>query len=841
MDMYSRIGDVKHAGEAYQTIQRNFEVRGEVLKKQGKEIRIQTDDGTRMDILLKKDMDVKSGQTTVINRKDIESIKVVSKEQETEELKEEDKEKKQLQEKNVRDTPENREALKSLNRFGVDPTKENIEKLASLKQMLDNMKGYLSLDVIAELRSRGLNVDEMSLVDLDKVVKEIKALDREDLSRSISRKDLVSPISNKEAQAIAKELYGSEMGKDILDSIKALKRIGVEPTKDKVDELHDIFSKLYNIQEVDTKTISDAMDSGEEISIDLLYKLKNYIRSSSLEVSTGATTYRQPIKGLSEKDLTAMEGEIRGLLKELGLSEEYLPLAKELLASGKDMSPDALVDIQSLRDALADLQKMMDKDTAALLVDKGMDILGQDIRALLEMVKELKAENPDFQVEALTEVEQENATFLMNMIKNLSSSKLLSENRSLANLIGRKPKEQLEELLFGQGKREVTLLSKQEITVLRTSAIIHSIKDISSFSVDYSRRDISLSYLALRGGLLTKEMPEDRVLKGLSFVDPNPIKQGTTELKNQLLFDHYQSLRSSLRAGHIYAMVRDGIDPLKTDIRVMNSYVETYRASYGKYSMDGLTGFDREKLTIDMLKSGATWNLKTLAQNMELSRSKSGLTEKIEKLVEESEQRNFKEVRESLRSVVQTLSQMDRGSKQEYQQDLTFMYQKLKATEEMVKVSPRQDREVFERHLREMAESIRDSAKTAKTDNMIQIPLFMNNEGSNANLFARSNKKNKKGIDPEDMSVLLDLNMKSLGKVGFYLKVDHKDIGIKISTSDSSADLLKEQLESLSNLFAGAGYNLKEVQLTSEQSGANISFVEEGATLPIATGLDVRV
>lgn len=853
MNLYSKIGNLSSVQEAYQSVPRNFEIHGEILKKDGKELRLQTDEGTVMDILLKKDMDVKSGQTAVISRKDIESLKVVTKKQEQQEVKEEQEEKKKLDEVGAKDTEENRDSLKKLRQFGIDPTKENIEKLSSLYRMLENMKGYLSVDVIAELRSRGLHVDEISLADLDKVVKEVRMMKPKEVSDRIRRSAYFDKISDKEAKEIAKNLYGSEMGKDILDCIKAIKQMGLELTKESVDELHDIFSKLYNIQDVEASTLVQAIDAKEEISIDLLYKLKNYVKTSQIpETPMSTMRYVQSRQLPTEKEMMQLEPQIRQWLEEMGLGMEYESIARELLQAGQAMDASLLEMIKGLRDSVLELQQLMDKKTAAAILSGGIEILGQDVQMLLKMVKEIQAQQSEIDANTLTKREEDHAKLLIHLIRQMDPKKLLSDESVWTKALDRKQRQQLEELILGQPNKETDILSRQELTLLRTASILQSVREIEATSfesgsvrlIDIARQEKWRAELIEREKVALSEGQKTQMDQSAeTSVKFERITEFSGEGRISFRYSitrHYQILRSTLRATHVYSMMRDGVDPLTTDIREMNRYIRHYEEQNAKYSMQQLSSFERDKLSIQLLRSDTIWSLKEFSRNLDVARGRSGLTEGIQKLWDQAELRSFQEVKETMRTAVQILSETGRGSKREYEENMAYLYRTLKETEEIVKGSKREDKELFERYLKEVGESIRESAKVSKFDQMIQIPLFMNSENGSANVFAKSNKKGKKEIDPEDMNILIDLNTKHLGKVGFYLRVEEKEISIDLSVSETSSGLVKQQLESLSNLLSLAGYHLSQVNISTEESAAQIAFTEDTVS-ESRSGLDVRV
>lgn len=77
------------------------------------------------------------------------------------------------------------------------------------------------------------------------------------------------------------------------------------------------------------------------------------------------------------------------------------------------------------------------------------------------------------------------------------------------------------------------------------------------------------------------------------------------------------------------------------------------------------------------------------------------------------------------------------------------------------------------------------------------------------------------------MSILIDLNTRNLGKVGFYIKAEGRKLSVKISADSSSIAKLRQNISVLDSSFAGSEYSLNSIDLQSPQNKAKIEFVEE--------------
>ena len=103
----------------------------------------------------------------------------------------------------------------------------------------------------------------------------------------------------------------------------------------------------------------------------------------------------------------------------------------------------------------------------------------------------------------------------------------------------------------------------------------------------------------------------------------------------------------------------------------------------------------------------------------------------------------------------------------------------------------------------------------------------MNGDQSNANVYAKTKKNAKGKIDPDDMSVLIDLNTKNLGKVGFYIKANGKKLSLKISAENTSISKLRQSINMLDTSLSDGGYELNLVDLISPDNKAKLAFIEE--------------
>ena len=839
MNTYSSIGSLtgNDIRNKYMSGPSNVKIEGEILSKDGKNLRIQTKNEEVLDISLKKDMEVKEGETLVISKREIESMKVVNSETLKYESEEISNIEKALKGMGLEVNDANIKAIKALSSYDIPQTKENIEKLSATMLSLEKMKSYINPEVAATLIEQGIELDSISIFEIESMVKEIENIKPRE--KNIIEMIFSKELSDQEAKKIAKEIYGHEMGKDIQDAIKALHKLDIEINRENVDKIHDLFSKLHHIKDIEVKDIIDTIKK-EEITIDSLYKQKSHITKSSLDIGNKilntADYGASPFRALTDKDLELMENEIKRFMGSMEIDEKHIDIAKAMLKKNMEIDKSVIENTAMAREALKELQKLLDKETAALLMKEGDDILKKDIFELLKIVKEIKTDKEAFISKGLEKAEIEMGKELMNLVKSISKNKILSGDEKLQNLVSQRNNSLVNEIF---GTRMAQLLPKEDIEALKTAYILSSVKQISHMEINHLKETVTLDLIGRRAGIIPKEdasVQKTELNRQLMTREEISV---SLEKKTEAI-GHYEYLRGTAKMYHIKNMISNGVDPMKTPISEMRNYIQKFEEKYGSYDFSKIKPSSIEEASVSLSKLSSGISLNTGMKALDIAHGKSVFTENIDRMLQESKEKDFTDFSKKLESLVKLMNNPSKENKDEQQSYINQIYSNLKEAEEIVKRSKSESRDVFERYLKELSDNIKENHRLKENSNMIQIPFYMNGEGSNANVYAKTKGKGKKGIDPEDMSILMDINTKNLGKLGFYIKVEGKEIRLKISGDSPYLKDMKSDAESLGNLLEVSGYNLKSMDISSKGEDLKVEFVEETAG-EISTGLDVKI
>ena len=806
----------------------NINFTGTILRKNGKEIIMKTSSNEIYDIKTKINLDVKSGQNMLIKKSQIESIVKISDDQ-IEAQKEHRKElEEKLDEMDLEKSEENVDGADALRKFDIPLTRENVIKFVSLKQGVNEIKSELNMDILAKVM-RDRSFDDVSVFDVAKLAKDRPVR----IKAKVSDEDITAKYD--EARKISKEIYNGAMGKDVYDIIIALKENGVEITQENIDKMYDAFAKLSDIKDVDDKTVIDAMNSGAStMSIDLLYKIKNYVSTSGIDVSNKVYTNTSVKSVPTDSEIEKLTPEIEKMLKELGFDSDSVKTAKLMLKKSMDISKENLDMVKDIKDTIDKIADLLDKDTAAVLMSSDIDISSMDINQLLDQINAIIAGAGTDGIAEFTREQMDTAGILIDAVKQLQQDNVLLSSYKVksilsSNLIG----QELYDKLFGEHYNYKTVDYKSAI-LAKTSMVLSTVDKPDFDKIDIMSNRISLRDIGKLAHVNFKMTePVEKVLD-LQSVTFDAQYTEISSAKQDLQF-HYNYLRLNMRASHVRMMIFDGIDPYQSDIRVLSEIVSTQiEASEQTKKMFAKNDSTNENEAITrLISSGAELTFGNFRRSFEMSANSYSYISKLDKLEEFVRQEEFDETAKRIKDIVRKfdVSNFNAGHPDDYrrhlQKNVYDLYSEIKKIQTELDKSGNPAKDKINEHLKEFVSDVKHTRILSKQSDMIQVPFYMNGESSNANVYARTKKNAKGKIDPDDMSILIDLNTRNLGKVGFYIKAEGRKLSVKISADSSSIAKLRQNISVLDSSFAGSEYSLNSIDLQSPQNKAKIEFVEE--------------
>ena len=621
-------GKYSEAVDSYSSLNMSSKIRGTLIEKDDKNIKIDIGNNQALEIELKENVDIKSGETVLIDRRNILKSKVVKLEEkisidqsETEIYTD------ILKKLDIEVTDVNIKTIKKLESYGIDITKENFESYTIAKNSLEEISTSLDYDSAIRLVEMDLDIENESI---QKIAHSLEELEEEKEGFNILKMFGKKQITTEQAEEIAKELYGNKMGKDITDIIKSLHKNKVSITKKNIEKINDVFYKLHNLKDIEDKTFVDTIKNKLDINIENLYRIKRYVKdeSNNIEVEMLETkaivnikAYEVPTKekrNITNKELKLLEEDIKELMLDLKLdtSEENIKLSKEFIKRNMDITKENILHIDEMKKALEIVIKHLDHQTASLIVKENIDIESSDIKKIAEKIIEIK--NLDKSV--LLTLTQENISALKteeqinleeNIDKIINKIKLFKdiEDEDILTLLEKNVDfkiNKIEEVIFG--KREaISMNTIEDITYSAseiTKVTADGIGNISTAFRDIGKLDFNTIAFQIKRNIPMTIMNMQKTTLALNSAEnQKQLIQGdeSTRLiealtKNDLLasrlniqksmeaYRNYNNIKENLTSNMIKATVIENIQIEHMDISLASKYLDQYIKSNPSYS-----------------------------------------------------------------------------------------------------------------------------------------------------------------------------------------------------------------------------------------------------------------
>ena len=284
-----------------------------------------------------------------------------------------------------------------------------------------------------------------------------------------------------------------------------------------------------------------------------------------------------------------------------------------------------------------------------------------------------------------------------------------------------------------------------------------------------------------------------------------------------------------MRATNVIQMLNDNIDPMSTDIRTLSNIVSVQNAKQ-KEIFDIFNSMEKRDVNFavsNIISNNQSSTLQNVKKSIDIFKNEDNYIDILDKIIKDSDKYEFNDVSRIVKNIQRHLENQKNKTKDELRENIQNIFQELSNLENAINSDKKPEKSLLQNHIRNLSENIKQSQKLSQNNDMLQIPFYMNGESNNANVFAKNNKGKKGKINPDDMSVLIDLNTKNLGKMGFFIKVENKKLSIKISGNDESMKKIKSDVLSLDKNLSSLGYNIDFIDISSPEENAKLSFVED--------------
>ncbi|AHM57067.1 hypothetical protein EAL2_c17720 [Peptoclostridium acidaminophilum DSM 3953] len=354
-------------------------------------VKLRSGSGTLYDVVLKNPILANEGDSVKLEKKDIKSISEHEPEKQKQERRmleaENSRYARILRDIGIIPNEKNIEAAMRLERAGISITPSAVAEFIKVDSSIESIGGSITAQKAAILVESGFDIENMSLPELAEA---IGALGEDRAGDEfIGKKE----ISTEEAEAIAKKLFGSRMGKDITDIIKALHIIGVEPSRAVVEEVKGAIYKLMAIEGSIERNAALLVAKNIEPTISNIYSIVSGIKNSAIEPSnkslvsaySAGFVYSAPP---SDMHLEKLETDIRARLNDFGIQDSpgSIRICKEIIRLGLPLEKGLLAETGEILSSIGIVKSGLDASVAAAAVRAGMELEKTDIRDMARFV-----------------------------------------------------------------------------------------------------------------------------------------------------------------------------------------------------------------------------------------------------------------------------------------------------------------------------------------------------------------------------------------------------------------------------------------------------------------------
>lgn len=217
-------------------------------------------------------------------------------------------------------------------------------------------------------------------------------------------------------------------------------------------------------------------------------------------------------------------------------------------------------------------------------------------------------------------------------------------------------------------------------------------------------------------------------------------------------------------------------------------------------------------------------NLAFLIRNIENSDGISQFLDKLQQKIGTLDNPELKEIKESIRKVFLEPRQVEHAEEvSEQLKDIAKLGERL---ERYLEGSGNKDPEI-----REALTNLRDNIDFIRSinahNNFMQLPLMINGDTSTAKLYVFKEGKRGRQIDPENATVVVALDLTSLGHLESLIGVKNKTVNITFRVeSKAIGAVIEKQSHLLKKSLEEKGYNLSPVRIINLEQPFSLLSME---------------
>ena len=754
-----------------------YDIQGTLMEDNGKDIKVEKnidDKNIIYSLRLKEEIVGEIGKKVLINKENILSVKTEEKEEKTKGPLSINKEE-IIKRLDLEDNEETRDAIEYLSENEIPITKENLISFLMSKKYLGEIVDNLDLESSIKLLEKGVDLREAplqeiveALQEIEREVKDLKLLEILGLDRK---------LNYKEAEIIARKIYGRKMGKDVYDSIIALHNEGIDINRENIEEIMEIMDKAYDLKNYEDERLIMAIKEELDINMDNLYKIKHSYEIENLEKNIATPLY--------EEFLIEREKPLEEILMELGLdnTEENINIIRGLMHYELDFENHSKI-IQ-MKENLQEFLELLNEDMVARLIDKDIDILNTNIEELIDIIKNEERDRENTNTRQNTDILKD-----IEDLKAITDRELLQLIKSGEDFkIGN-----LQEIKDTNLDLRQDLNSKMAEKVLVLNNIYNTLDELDSKTINLAiakYNSTSLNHL-YEANVQLKEMDEV----------PVEIINSTEE---SIIRQEYLNAKANTSLNLIRTSIKEGVALEHMPLDELNKYIDKKINRYRE--IDKITEEIKyikgkeDYLIPKIIKNQLNMNLGDLKDLNHLLNSNKGFGEELNSLLKEEKPGTRAEIQSlefKVKEFSNSLKNNGENLKENYKEVLNGLGNLSDSSD--FNGDSKDNMYNIQRYL-ELQDKL-------KEDIILQLPLEEDGIYKNLNLII---PKGNKGIDKNNMNFYFNLDAANLGDIRVDLEVIGRQVYMNFKSEKNelvlqNKNLLEEGLRKL-------GYNLQELRM----------------------------
>lgn len=764
-----------------------YDVEGRLAAKDGKNIKIEKmieDKKVSYSLKLKEDISSQLGDMVKINKENIVSMQVEEKKKEEFKPKEDI-----IKRLDLEDDEETKSAIEHLSKNKIPITKENIESFSMSNKYLKQIIQNIDFDSCVKLVDMKIDLEEDSLQKIANALSDVKEKDG-----NLSLKELLKldrKLNYKEAEEIAKDIYGRTMGRDIYDSIIALHKEKLPITKENIDRIMEVMDKLNHLKEYEGEILVKVFKEELPVNIESLYKYKLSYNNEDLNKNIFSSVYE---KFTIEKEESIEE--LSGLLKEIDVvrNQENIRLLREFVFNGVEATKQNFDKIFNMKSNIKELTDLLDREAGVKLMDLGIDPLKEEIGELIDRIKD-QASNQEIV----------DANKSMAKTEELEALKTITD-RELLSLIKEGKDFKIENLKQIKGTNVQMLGETNERIVEKTitiSNIFNTLGELKSDTIAFAvKRNINISLHSLYDAELALDTGGVEVVEKVDQAEEN------------LILQEYQRAKSNIRLSLIEESIKDGIGLENLPLEELNEYIDKkinrYKEVQNLIDRTRQLKGREESIIPKVMRNDINMSINQLSDINSLLNQGYGIGNLIENIFNGQNMDNYKGVKDEIQTLETKIKDFSLSLK-EGKENTKENYKNLLGSFEDLSNSFNSDQSNEDENMDRMEEYLKLQNQLSKEELMLQIPVLGEDGYKNINLIVPDIEK---GIDKDNMAFYFNLETENLGQVKFNLEVKENGISIDFEAGNDKAILKNKEI-----LEAGLdkiGYVLKKIEIESE-------------------------